>query len=180
MRSDADPNVFYGSFNSLLWATKPGTYYWQAHATVVNSTTYTLDTLESPVFTIVVAPPPAPAPVVVTPATPMPTAPPAPTFAPEKPYRMTTQDAAFDTTLILAKRNPTGGHLKRACTRLSSVSFTCKVSWRDARSAYAGILRITDRGQGTQFVRSTFVGLRATLSCLAKHSAKVCAKSLRW
>ena len=179
-RSDANPAVFSGNFNALLWATKPGTYYWQASATVVNSGGFGLDTLESPVYTIVVTSPPAP-PVVVVPSPPPPAPPPAvddSSGGGTLSYRMTLSDAAYDAAFVISKHDAAGGHLKRSCTRIGRTSFKCTVSWRDLRFAFAGTLRLTDKGLGT--IRSSFAGLRAKLSCLKLRGAKACARPMRW
>lgn len=193
-RSDAYPAVYTGSLNYYLykvpWASVPGTYYWQVNTSYFDPLTGS-HTLQSPVFTIVVA---APALVPVSPpvVTPVVDAPvPDYASAPTRPYRMTLVDVGYDVPLVISKHDLAAGSPKRLCKRVSRVSFKCAVTWKDRLFEYAGTLRVTDKGNGQP--RSTFVGGRARLSCIRalvvttpKHtgagqvSLQACVKPWRW
>jgi hypothetical protein len=176
-RSDANPAIYSGLMNTgPFWASTPGTYYWQA-STLYADPTLGLETLLSPVFTIVVAaPPPPPAPPSPPPAAPVPVATGSAPAAPA--FRMTLADLAYDLPRAIVRHDRKAGNLKRSCTRLSRVAFRCKVGWRDLRFVYAGTLRLTDKGSGVP--RSTFVGARANIACVQKRGLKACVKPWRW
>ena len=182
-RGDAFPDTYTATYSSYgltnYGLTVPGTYYWQASYSSVDQMPAPVysqyNTHTTPVYRFVIAAPTAPP--VTPPATPPPP-------APRVPY-MTLAEANSDVRIAIRHQiSRTAYHLKRSCKRSTDAAFDCNVSWgttaRLKRSTviYAGTLSLEDQGDGT--FTYGFTGVRATESCLQRHSVKKCTRGVAW
>jgi hypothetical protein len=180
-RSDAYPTRYSARTRTYDgWLAKPGTYYWQAYATVYdyasgcNPCQYL-----TPVRTITITPKPAPPPT----PTPPPTTPPggpAPTGGGSTDYFMTLSNArTYVRGIIKKSTSHTPSALTYKCRRLDFSTFRCQPAWVDKKWVYAGMLNLIDEGDT---IRYRFNGIRATRTCMqATHNnAKKCAKRVVW
>jgi hypothetical protein len=180
---DSNPAVYTGSVTSSAWS-RPGTYYVQVHGTRYSgcpggTSEYTC-LYASSVYTYTVVAPPA-APVVTAPAArpaPTPAATPVPAADDTPSTFMSLLDAkSYVKPIIRRQTSHSPAHLKYGCQRVGSDEFGCGSSWYDARNIWAVTFDLVDTGNEISWSGS---GLRATRSCLKRHSVKRCAKKVEW
>lgn len=170
-RGDAFPSNFSGSILTYPVLT-PGTYYWQAHYTVLETAPMLVETntYTSPVFRIVVGAPQT-------------QAPPPSSVSGGSPWMTRNQAIRHARAIIRDETGQKAHGFKRNCRRRGDVTFECRVSWRTTRRGrpwtyfYAGTLQFDDDGE---YINYSFRGLRARNSCLSRKSVERCARRVRW
>ena len=177
-RGDAFPDTYTGTAYLFGQASYAGTYYWQMSYTrseslpappYVQTSTYT-----TPVYRLVIQPPPTTTPPTTT------TPPPTPT--PNQSMTLA-QANGYVPRIIRRETRHNAYNLKRTCKRQASAAFDCSISWGTTRRLrsnsviYAGTLSLEDEGESIGY---SFEGLRATESCIRRKSVKRCARSVRW
>jgi hypothetical protein len=111
------------------------------------------------------------------PTPPPPPAPVAPSPPPPDLFLTATQAKSYLRKLVRQNTHPALVGLHAHCSRLSSQKFRCQPDWRDSRNAYAGTATIwTYESGGQGYWDGRFRGLKASLSCLARRSARACAR----
>jgi hypothetical protein len=169
-QSQTNPGYWQGVSNvgPTLWTNTPGTYYWQVQAMYADYGTapFTDHTLVSPIYSIVIVPPPAPTP----PPAPPPSAP-APTSG-----VFTKAEARADVPRAIAhSTHHTPSNVTDVCTREALDAFFCRVTWTDPQYRWQGRLSLK-LDSATNTVTFSFAGTRSARKCLRRHSASACAR----
>jgi hypothetical protein len=181
--SDAYPGTYLGSSHFVgggyWWSSAPGTYYWQAHASYIDYSTYPSNyrTYISPVYTLTIA----------APATPAPTGGDDPGSAggdDQPSYFSKSRAIRYAKDIIHDATGYNAYKFTSRCSRRAADRFRCRLSWGTTRTLrantmlYAGTIVIEDIGGGG--ANYTFKGIRARASCLAHKSVNACSRNVRW
>ncbi len=174
LRADATPGVFRGQARGSIgsWLNRPSAYYWQASVQQVvdcsGTGPCTTRTLMTPIYRVVVS---AQAPA----APPAPT--PAPTVAPEPATLSSTKVRSAIRVAIRRNAHRSARGLVYRCGREDNARFTCEPNWHDTRYQYRGRMSVWS---DTDSIYVRFRGTRATRTCVRRHGAKACARTVRW
>ncbi len=109
-----------------------------------------------------------------------PTTSPPPSSSPPPPsgpdlFLTASQARSYVRTFIRQSTHRSAVNLHSRCSRLSSQKFRCQPDWRESGNAYAGTATIwTYASNGQGYWTARFRGLKASLSCLDRHSVHAC------
>lgn len=175
LESSTNLGVYTGNSNAttLWWTNTPGTYYWQALMTYLNTSTWpeTCNLEASPVYQLTVAAPPpvsTPTPTAPTPTTPV-LASLSPTVA---------RSVALRT--INAKTGATRG-VRVTCADSGAHLASCALAWRIGRARFRASGRIWDflRGASPHFGYD-LRGTRTWLGCWRGQPRRACHRRFHW
>lgn len=181
---DSNPSVYTGTISSSAWS-KPGTYYVQfsvsGYGTSCPDPGETSCVLMSPVYTYTVtAPASAPvAPVTPVAPSPAPVTPPSSGGTDETPASLMTaaQARSYVRGVIRREAKRSAHNLKYRCSRMNTDNFVCGSSWWDSRYVWAVTIDVVDQGDDISY---TGKGLRASWTCVKRHSVDACTRRVRW
>jgi hypothetical protein len=179
--SDADPDLYSGTPNAILWMDAPGTYYWQMHATSFTTINGVSDChfFKTPVYTFTITAPTPPAvttpppPAVKTPTAPFPT-----------PPRLTFNDARSYAPAMIrywTHHNPQHGTI--ACTTINNWTRHCNLAWTSGDYSYHASGRFWNYvgRDGKNYWWEDFRGTRTSLTCARRHpGSRGCTQRFHW
>lgn len=162
------------------WSFTPGTYYWQAGGSYVEpseSLRFHIRELQSPVYTLVIAPPPTALSHPVEPVSP----PQGPAGSPAAGLAISTAERLVS---VMARKETgrSAAHVNAHCTRRTQGEVVCEARWLWAQTPahindYDG--RFTFEAQ-TNEVRASFNGTRTRRGCVRRVGGKRCSVAVRW
>jgi len=160
------------------WNSRPGTYYWQVSASEYQfSPPFETIHYISPVFTLTIANPAAPAPASPAPASPEEPSSVAPTLSLNEAYGTVPR-------VIRRKSGHNPHHLKDKCTKISSEETVCHASWWAPIPVtyrtwfYVG--RFDLEAQEGETIGFAFKGAKAEYGCLRHHRVSYCTHYINW
>jgi hypothetical protein len=172
--SDADPDLYSGTPNAILWMDAPGTYYWQMHAISpkwINGV-YDSDWLKSPVYTLTVTAPQPPAGTTPSP----------PSAA--TPSRLTLNDAhRYAVSMIRQRTHHNISQGTITCNAVNNWTRRCNLVWTFAGYSYHASGRFWNYvgGDGKTYSWYNFRGTRTSLTCAKRHrGSHGCTQPFHW
>lgn len=189
--SQESPDVYRANPGVQYWPTNPGTYHWQVEGKQERSHLVCFEGVGctdepeqvrrlSPVYTVIIAPKPVPAPPA--PAS-QPTASQPTAFQPNETITTSAAYAAVK-RIIKRKTHRIAYHLRDHCARQGETQVECRAGWASAVHVtsstliFRGTFVVELLSQGG--ITYAFYGVRARYACTRHHPIKQCGSAVEW